>query len=259
MESQYLNFVESGSGTPLVLLHAFPLTRKMWQGEIETWSATHRVIAPDWRGFGESQLATHPLTMESCAEDLHQLLERLAIKQKVILLGLSMGGYVAFEFVRKYPESLRGLVLAATQPIADSEASRKGRYETAEFVQKEGTAALADRLIPRLLGKTTLQREPATVQRVRGLIESNSPSGIVAACYGLASRRDSSALLSQIRLPTLVVAGEEDVIVERVQAEAMHKKIAWSWLAVIPQSGHLVNLEQPAQFHEVVTDFLSTF
>jgi 3-oxoadipate enol-lactonase len=259
MESQYLTFTEGGFGPPLVLLHAFPLTRKMWDGEIETWSKTHRVIAADWRGLGESPLATHQLSMESCADDLHQLLEHLGIKQKVILLGLSMGGYVAFEFVRKYPESLEGLVLAATQPIADSEMAQKGRYETAEFVQKKGAAALADRLIPRLLGRTTLQKEPATVQRVRGLIESNSPAGIAAACYGLASRRDSSAVLSQIRLPTLVVAGEEDVLIERIQAETMHQRITSSRMAVISESGHLVNLEQPVQFHQVVTDFLSDF
>jgi pimeloyl-ACP methyl ester carboxylesterase len=259
MESEYLSFIDSGSGLPLVLLHAFPLSRKMWDGEIGSWSKTHRVIAPDWRGFGESKLATDPLTMESCADDLHQLLQKLGIKQKAILLGLSMGGYVAFEFVRKYPESVQGLVLTATQPIADSEAAQKARYETAELVQREGAAALAERLIPRLLGKTTLQSKPEVVQQVRELIESNSPSGIAAACYGLASRRDSSALLSQIRLPTLIVAGDEDAIIARIQADTMHQGIASSQMAVMNQSGHLVNLEQPALFRQAVANFLETF
>ena len=259
MESEYLNFTERGSGPPLVLLHAFPLSRRMWDGELEIWSKTHRVIAPDWRGFGESPPAARGLTMESCADDLHQLLQQLGIKQKAILLGLSMGGYVAFEFVRKYPDSLQALVLAATQPIADSEASQKARYEMAEFVQKEGTAALAERLIPRLLGKTTVQTNPDVVDRVRRLIESNSPAGIAAACYGLASRRDSSSLLSQIQVPTLIVAGEEDAIIARTQADTMSQRIASSHLAVIHHSGHVVNLEQPGSFHEAVAGFLENF
>jgi len=231
----------------------------MWDGEVEIWSKTHRVIAPDWRGFGESPPAAGPLTMESCADDLHQLLQQLGIKQNAILLGLSMGGYIAFEFVRRYPDSLQGLVLAATQPNADSEASQKARYEMAEFVQKEGTAALAERLIPRLLGKTTLQTNPDVVDKVRGLIESNLPAGIAAACYGLALRRDSSSLLSRIQVPTLIVAGEEDAIIARTQAHAMCQRIASSQLAVMHHSGHLVNLEQPGAFHEAVASFLENF
>jgi len=255
MESQSLSFVERGSGPPLVLLHAFPLSRRMWDAEIGAWSPTHRVIAPDWRGFGES-LPANSFTMESCADDLYHILQQLGIRQRSVFLGLSMGGYVAFEFARKYPELLRGLVLAATQPIADSEASRVARYETAEFVQKQGVAALAERLIPRLLGKTTLQKNPDVVRRVRELIESNSSSGIAAACYGLAERRDSSSLLAQIRVPTLIVAGEEDAIIARTQADSMHQGIASSQLAVMNYSGHLVNLEQPGPFQEAVGNFL---
>jgi 3-oxoadipate enol-lactonase len=257
MNSDHLSFEERGSGSPLVLLHAFPLSRRMWDRELEKWRSGHRVIAPDWRGFGESPPVAGSLTMESCADDVHELLQRLGIRQKITLLGLSMGGYVAFEFFRKYQDSLHGLILVATQPVADSEASRTARYEMAEFVGREGSNALAERLIPRLLGKTTLETKPEIVERVRGLIASNSPDGIAAACYGLASRHDSSRLLEQIHVPTLIVTGEEDVIIARAQAEALQQKITSSRFALVNRSGHLVNLECPDLFHEVVSDFLN--
>jgi pimeloyl-ACP methyl ester carboxylesterase len=259
MRSELLNFTEAGAGLPVVLLHAFPLNRRMWGQELVLWSKTCRVIAPDWRGFGDAAVASDALTMESCADDVHQLLEQLAIKPKVILVGLSMGGYVAFEYVRKYADTLQGLVLVATQPISDSEASRKARFETAELVERDGTGPLADKLIPRLLGKTTLDAKPEVAEKVRGLVRSNSPHGVAAACYGLASRRDSSSLLRQIRVPSLIVAGEEDIIIPRAQADLMHREIASSQLAVITQSGHLINLEQPELFHDVVSGFLQQF
>jgi len=259
MRSELLNFAEAGAGLPVVLLHAFPLSRRMWDQELELWSKTYRVIAPDWRGFGESPFASDTLTMESCADDVHRLLERLAIKPKVILVGLSMGGYVAFEYVRKYADTLQGLVLVATQPISDSEATRKARFETAELVERDGTEPLADKLVPRLLGKTTLEEKPEVVEKVRRLIRLNSPRGVAAASYGLASRRDNSSLLVQIRVASLIVTGEEDVIIPRAQADFMHREIASSQFAAISQSGHLVNLEQPVLFHDVVSGFLEQF
>src|SRR2546429_8231765 len=256
MEAVLLSFSDKGTGLPLVLLHAFPLNRRMWEAQIESWSRQFRVIAPDWRGFGESPPGDEEFTMELCADDLHQLLRYLKVKEKLVLLGLSMGGYITFEFLRKYQDQLRGLILAATQPIADSEPSRKARYETAEFVQKEGTGPLAEKLIARLLGKTTLETKPDVVERVRSSIQSNSPQGIAKACYGLAWRRDSSALLDQIQVPTLVLAGSEDVIVPRVTADTMHQRISSSQFSVIYESGHLINLEQLVKFQDAVLSFL---
>ena len=255
MESALLSFSDTETGLPLVLLHAFPLSRRMWEAQIAAWSHRFRIIAPDWRGFGESPPGDDEFIMESCADDLHQLLQYLKVKT-IVVLGLSMGGYIAFEFLRKYQDQLCGLILAATQPIADSEPSRKARYETAELVQKEGTNSLAGKLIPRLLGKTTLETKPGVVERVRSLIQSNSPQGIAKACYGLACRRDSSALLDQIQIPTLVLAGSEDAIVPRAQAESLHQNIPSSRLTSVDESGHLINLEQPGKFQDAVLSFL---
>ena len=162
------------------------------------------------------------------------------------MLGLSMGGYISFEFVRRYQEMLRGLILVATQPAGDSDTARQARYETAEFVRREGSSALAERLIPRFLGKTTLATRPDVAEVVRSLIQSNSPEAIAQACYGLAARRDSTSFLPDIKIPTLIVAGSEDALISSTQAETMQREIPHSQLVVVEQCGHMINLEQPA-------------
>src|SRR4029450_5799450 len=144
MRSSVLACTDQGVGSPLVLLHGFPLNRKMWDLEVKSWSQNSRVIAPDFRGFGDSPLSEGEFSMAGCAEDVVDLLESLGIRRKIVLLGLSMGGYVAFEFVRRYPDMLYGLILVGTQPAADSDAAKQARYETADFVRREGAAAVAE-------------------------------------------------------------------------------------------------------------------
>jgi pimeloyl-ACP methyl ester carboxylesterase len=248
---------DAGVGPPIVLLHGFPLSRRMWDGEVKVWSRDFRVVAPDFRGFGDTPMASGEFSMAGCAQDLRALLESLGIHKDVALVGLSMGGYICFEFVKKCQEMLRGLILVATQPIADSDAGRQARYETAEFVRREGSSALAQRLIPRLLGKTTLATKPDVVETVRGLIQSNSPEAIAQACYGLASRRDSTSFLADIRIPTLVVAGSEDTLIAPAQSEMMHRQLQNSQFVDVEHCGHLINLEQPEVLHNVVSGFLT--
>ena len=252
-----LSYSEKGSGQPLVLLHAFPLNRHMWDRQLEDWSNRYRVIAPDFRGFGESDLGEDESRMESFADDVKDLLDSLKVAGKSILLGLSMGGYVAFEFCRKYPERLMAMIMIATQPIADSEESRKSRYELAEMVRTRGTEVLSEQMTPRLLGKTTREIRPDVVETVRRLIIKNSSRGVSKACYGLASRRDSTPILETIRVPVLIVAGAEDPIIPASQLEALKAGIRQSQLVVIPQSGHLVNLEQPQELDRLVQVFLA--
>ncbi|MGH9428052.1 MAG: alpha/beta fold hydrolase [Terriglobia bacterium] len=257
MRSPVLACTDQGVGRPLVLLHGFPLSRKMWDVEVRSWSQNFRVIAPDFRGFGDSPMSEGEFSVAGCAEDVVDLVASLRIQQKIVLLGLSMGGYVCFEFVRRYPDMLCGLILVGTQPAADSDAAKQARYETAEFVRRQGTAVLAERLIPRFLGKTTLATKPAVVETLRRLIESSSPEVVAQACYGLASRRDSRPLLADIKLPTLIVAGSEDAVVPSPQAEIMQSEIRDSSLVVVEQCGHLINLEQPKILDRVVRTFLN--
>ena len=255
MNEKLLACTDQGNGPPLVLLHGFPLSRKMWKTQVEEWSRDFRVIAPDFRGFGGSALAAE-FSMTGCAEDVHELLASLGIQDGVVLLGLSMGGYISFEFVRRYQGMLRGLILVATQPAADSDTSRQARYETAEFVRREGSSALAERLIPRFLGKTTLATTTDVAEVVRSLIQSNAREAIAQACYGLAARRDSTPLLPNIKIPTLIVAGSEDALISPTQAETMQREIPHSKLSVVEQCGHMVNLEQPHELNQIVTSFL---
>jgi len=256
MSFSILAHTDQGTGRPIVLLHGFPLSRRMWEVQVEAWSCEFRVIAPDFRGFGDSPRAPGEFSMAGCAEDLRDLLESLGIQNDIVLLGLSMGGYVCFEFVRRYQDLLRGLILVGTQPAGDSDASRQARYETAELVRREGSSALAEKLIPRFLGKTTLATKPEVAEIVRNLIQSNSPEAIAQACYGLASRRDSASFLADIRIPTLVVAGVEDTLIASVQSETMHRQLRHSQLVVVEHCGHLINLEQPQVLDHAVSGFL---
>ena len=255
--SPVLACTDQGVGSPLVLLHGFPLSRKMWDLEVESWSQNFRVIAPDFRGFGDSPMFEGEFSMAGCAEDVADLVATLGIRENILLLGLSMGGYIAFEFVRRYPGMLSGLILVGTQPAADSDAAKQARYETAEFVRRDGTSALADRLIPRFLGKTTLATKRTVVETLRRLIQSSSPDVVAQASYGLASRSDSTPLLNEIKIPTLIIAGAEDAIIPFAQVETMHREIRESDLVVVEQCGHLINLEQPKLFGRVVSDFIN--
>jgi 3-oxoadipate enol-lactonase len=254
-----LKYTDHGAGQPLVLVHGFPLSRQMWDGDVEILGKQCRVIAPDLAGFGESLSAARGFTMERCADDLRELLDAMQVQEKIVLLGLSMGGYVSFEFVRKYPERLQALVLVATHPFPDSEATRQGRYETAEFVRREGSSALAERLIPKLLGRTSLKTKPQVVERIRQLISSSSPDSIASACLGLAFRRDSTPLLPQISVPTLIVAGSEDTLIPREQTQQIHQGVTDSRLVVVQECGHMINLEQPLEFQNRVLQFLKEY
>jgi pimeloyl-ACP methyl ester carboxylesterase len=255
MNEQLVAYTDQGDGQPIVLLHGFPLSRRMWNAQVEAWSHDFRVIAPDFRGFGDSALAKE-FSMTGCAEDVHELLVSLRIQDGVVLLGLSMGGYISFEFVRRYQEMLRGLILVATQPAGDSDTARQARYETAESVRREGSSALAERLIPRFLGKTTFTTKPEVADALRTLIRSNAAESIAQACYGLAARRDSTSFLPDIKVPTLIVAGSEDALISSTQAETMRRQIPHSRLLVVEHCGHIINLEQADQLNQIVKSFV---
>ena len=199
MSSRILACTDQGDGPPIVLLHGFPLSRRMWEEQVKAWSQNYRVIAPDFRGFGDSPIAPGEFSMAGCAQDLRDLLASFGIQKEIVLLGLSMGGYVCFEFVRRSQDMLRGLILVGTQPVGDSDASRQARYETAEFVRREGSSALAEKLIPRFLGKTTLADKPEVVETVRALIQIKLTRGDCPSLLRLggASRFDLVPLRNQ--------------------------------------------------------------
>lgn len=245
-----------GAGQPIVFLHAFPLNQSMWDEQVTAFTPNHRVITFDWRGFGESEIGSSDLTMPLFADDLAELLGELQIDRAAIC-GLSMGGYAALAFHRKYSHLINALILCDTRAAADTEEAKRGRYEMADLARSDGTAAIADRMIPRLLGETTLQSSPSIADRIRKMIESASVEGIAKALIGMAQREDSTDLLPLISCPTLIIAGNEDKLTPPNEAEKMKQHIKTSELTIITAAGHLSNIEQTVMFNQAIGKFLS--
>lgn len=248
-----LNYMARGQGPVVVLVHAFPLSGAMWQPQIEALASDYRVIAPDLRGFGASAVPEGPYAMETFAEDIAGLLDTLGIDQ-VVLGGLSMGGYVAFAFYRRFPERVRALILADTRAAADSAEAKAGREEHARLAEREGAGAIADMMLPRLLSTGA----PVALRvRVRGIIEGNQPRGIAGALRGMALRPDATDLLPRISVPTLFLVGEEDMLTTPEVMQEMQAAVRGSRLARIPHAGHVANLENPEAFNTALRAFLA--
>ena len=250
-----LAYAVSGKGPAVVFLHAFPLGLFMWEGQAAALEATHTVVRFDDRGFGETPVGDGLLTMERIADDAAALMDHLGISQAVVG-GCSMGGYATLAFARRHTGRLKGLVLQDTRASADSDEARRNRAVLSDKVRKEGALAAADAFMPKLLGKTTQDEQPALVERIREAILRTPPQGIVDALAGLAARADSTPLLREIRVPTLVICGEEDTITPVADSEILHRGIAGSRLVVIPKAGHLSSLEKPAAYNEALLAFL---
>ncbi|HLA83782.1 MAG TPA: alpha/beta fold hydrolase [Thermoguttaceae bacterium] len=251
--------VHGESGPVLLLVHGFPLDGSMWDGQVDAMASRCRVIAPDLRGFG--RLGPPPLgeatTMEQMADDLASLLDSLGISEPVVLAGLSMGGYVALAFCRKYPGRLAGLVLCDTRAAADSPETVKARHETARRVLAEGTGPLADGMIPRLFAAGSLDDRPELADAVRRMALRADRRGAAAALLGMARREDHTGLLSHIGCPTLLVVGSEDVITPPEEMRAMRDAIDGARLVEIPDAGHMSPMERPAAFNGAVGAFLA--
>lgn len=245
----------AGSGPPVILLHAFPLSSGMWEAEIQAISHAARVIAPDLPGFGKSARQTAP-SIPEMAHAVAQLLDYLNVKEPAFVGGLSMGGYVAFEFLRNFPSRVRALGLFSTRAAPDTPEGRENRLKTAEKIRAEGLDPFPKAILPKLVGKTTMQSRAAVVDRVTQLILANEPEGVADALLAMAGRRDSADLLPGLSCPALVVAGEEDAFIPISEAEALVRSIPGARLEKIPGAGHLVNLEQPEAFQQVLVNFL---
>ncbi|HQR32494.1 MAG TPA: alpha/beta fold hydrolase [Blastocatellia bacterium] len=251
-----LAYRAEGSGQPIVFLHAFPLNQTMWDEQVAEFSSTHRVIALDWRGFGETELGSEQSSLNGFADDLASLLDHLKIKTATIC-GLSMGGYAAFAFYRKYSDRVAAMILCDTRASADTEEGKQARHEMAELARQQGTSPIIEAMIPRLLGETSLRTRPQTIERVKKMIKAAQPEGIAQALLGMALRDDSTTLLSKITCPTLIIVGSEDKLTPPSDAEKMHLAIAGSHLRIINNAGHLANLEEPTAFNQAMHEFLN--
>jgi 3-oxoadipate enol-lactonase len=241
----------------LLLIHGYPLDHTLWQPQIDRLADMAPVIAPDLRGFGASEAPDGVYTMDSHADDLYALLDVLHI-ERVVVCGLSMGGYIALAFWRKYASRVRGLILVDTRAGADAPAARQARLDMVEQVKQRGSAPAADTMLPRLLAESTRQSHPDLVESVYAMMLRQPPAGIIGAQLGMAERPDSTPTLSTITVPTLAVFGAEDVITPaETEGRSLADAIPSAKLVVIPNAGHLSNLEQPEAFNGAVLGFLA--
>jgi pimeloyl-ACP methyl ester carboxylesterase len=245
-----------GEGTPVVLLHAFPLDSRMWLPQVEALGG-YQVLVPDLRGFGAARaMAGDTSQIELLADDVASLLDDRRL-ERVVLCGLSMGGYVALAFAGRHPERLGGLVLLDTKAGADSEAARAERLAIADRVLVEGVGFMPEVMLPRLLGETSRRERPEVVEQVTETILDQDPRGIAAAQRGMAERPDATASLAGIHVPTLVIVGAEDELTGPGEARTIAEAVRDARLVQVPGAGHLVNLEQAAPVNEALLDFLA--
>lgn len=251
-----LAYESSGQGIPLVLIHAFPLNSNMWNVQIKNLEQYGRVIALDLPGFGRSPVEVN-LSIAKMAQEIGCLLDSLNVKEPAMLAGLSMGGYVAFEFFRQFSKRVKALGLFSTRAGADTPEAHEKRLKTAEQIQQGGLGSFAKTILPSLVGKTTQESNPELVREIADMISVNHRAGVAAALLAMAERQDSTPLLSSIKCPTLIIAGEEDVLIPFSESEAMHKQITGSEFHLLPKAGHLANLEQPTAFQAVFEKFIT--
>lgn len=251
-----LNVIEQGSGPPLLLVHGFPLDHTMWQGQIDALAQTNRVIAPDLRGFGASRVTEGTLSMEQFADDLNALLDALKIDSPVAFCGLSMGGYIAWQFWRKYRARVGSLILCDTRAVADTAEAAENRRKLADKAIKEGAGVVADGMLPKLFAKRTPDQQPQIVEATRQVMLRTSPQGIAAALRGMAERPDSTGLLATIDVPTLVIVGKEDAISTSDEMRSISASIKGSQFLEVPDAGHMAPLESPDLVSSTIQRFL---
>jgi 3-oxoadipate enol-lactonase len=252
-----LAYIDTRDDPVVVLLHGFPFDRTMWVEQVRSLGASYRVIAPDLRGHGASSAPDGAYTMDELADDVIELLDALEVRRPVVVGGLSMGGYVALSLVLRHPERIAALMLMDTRAVADTPEAAKVREETAQKVVRERNArTLIDTMIPRVFGKTTLERQPKKVEPILAVMERTSVTGIAGTLRGMALRPDRRPDLCRIAVPTLVLVGADDVISPPAEAREIAAAIPLARLEVIPSAGHLAPYENPQAANAVILDFL---
>jgi 3-oxoadipate enol-lactonase len=255
----YYDSAPSGSElNVLVLLHSFPLSGSMWEPQFKSVPQGWRMIAPDLRGFGGSNLDHEPetLSIDDYAADVVTMMRDLGIASAVVG-GCSMGGYVTFGVLRAAPGAIRALVLADTRAGADTSEGRGGRRSMLALLEREGPSGIARDMLPKLLGKTTLEASTTTEASLRRVIKQQSAPAIRNAVLRMMHRPDSTPLLQSVSVPALVVVGEEDTLTPPAESQKIANAIANAELVTIPRAGHLSSVEQPQAFNAALTSFLS--
>ena len=253
-----MNYTDTGgSGTPVVLLHAFPFNSAMWAPQIESLGDRFRFIAPDLKGFGDTEAPEGEAgySMDSYADEVKALVDAIGL-DRFVLAGLSMGGYIALAYMRKYADGVIGLVLADSRAEADPPEGKEKRSNQQKQVLQDGTAGLIEGLTGALLAESTRANKPDVVKNVQAAME-NPAAGFIGALEAMKNRIDSTEGLAKIDVPTLVLVGENDAITPPDAARKLHEHIGGSQLVVVPDAGHISNMEAPEAFNGALGEFLN--
>ena len=251
-----MSWREQGSGEPIIFVHAFPFHSGMWDGQLAALPAGWRGIAPDLRGFGKSTAAGDgPYTMDLFADDLVALMDHLGLDHAVVC-GLSMGGYASMAFYRKHPTRVRALILCNTRAGADSEEGRQNRLALAARVRSDGVRAAVESMSPKLFSDHIRKTAPGVVSAAQQIMMSNAPESVARALEGMAQRPNSEPMLRSIEVPTIIGHGEDDATIAPGEAQILARGIRGSRIKLLPQVGHLSNLESPSEFNRVTGEFL---
>ncbi len=259
IEDYQMSYEDSSDRVPVLWIHGYPLDNTLWDYQIDGLADIARLITPDLRGHGMSEPTAPPYSMATFADDCMRLLDDIGCAGPVVVAGLSMGGYVAFEICRRHPERVAGLILSATRAGADSADTQKARDLSADQAIAEGVAPIAAGMVPRLFAPATYEKEPGLVDFVHEMMLETSVDGMVGACAAMRDRPDSTLDFPQLDLPTLILHGAEDQLIPVSEAEIMHKGISGSKLVVLEGAGHLPNMEMPLEYNEAVRGFLEGF
>jgi 3-oxoadipate enol-lactonase len=248
-----LAYTDAGTGSPILLVHGFPLDSRVWAAVAGQLAGRYRVICVDLPGFGQSQMGK-AFTIESLADTLAKFIDQLKLG-KVLLAGLSMGGYVGKAFADKHEGKLAGLALVDTKAAADNDEQKKGRERMIALVKSSGSKAIADDMLGKMTGEETIRTQPAVVRELRAIMEACPPKTIETALAAMRDRKDYTDLLPRLQIPVAIIVGEGDVITPPALAEKMAASVPGSFLRKIPAAGHMAPFEQPA----AVADALRTF
>ncbi len=250
-----INYVESGSGVPVILVHGFPFSHEMWNAQITALSSSYRAIAYDVRGHGLSDVGDGQYTIDSHVDDLFALMDHLGLPPAVIV-GLSMGGYITLRALEREQKRFRAAVLCDTRAEADGNEAKYRRFASITAVKRTGSAPFAEAFVKGVFAPATFGANPGAVDSIRRVIERTPPLSIAGTLLALASRPDMTGTLPGISLPVLIMVGEQDTTTPPEASRLMNSRIPGSVLHVIPGAAHMSNLEQPALFNQHLTEFL---
>ncbi len=263
LNNSLTHYIDIGISTaaPVVFIHGFPFSHKMWTfpgGQTEALAGTHRVVAYDVCGHGESEVSSGHYSIEFFVDDLIGLLNHLNIQQAIVV-GLSMGGYIALRAIEKHPDRFKGLVLCDTRSEADSNEGKIQRAVQINSIKSEGVKPFAEEYIKNIFAPESMTERNESVRLIQSIIERTAPSSLFGTLLALAARTDTTDSLSSIKVPTCIIVGEKDVLTPVSAAEKMKENIPHAAVTVIPNAAHISNMENPEAFNKALVEFLQTF